>query len=257
MTSATPPVAEASGSPSRTSWLQERPALACCLTVGILGGGLLAAATCAALVLGVARLPDVSSVLPPTTVPAVTAAPAGTIVLSEDFSDNSGGWYESSDEFATHDLVNGGYRILVHQPNYDAWAYAGLDLTDVVVAIEADVLAGPADAAVGLLCRAQDDDNFYVAYVTSDGWASIFRKQQNEFVPLHPDEWIEIDLVRDGVNELALSCRDTRLSLMVNQETVIDVEDDAFAHGDVGFLAGAYDQPGTEVFFDNLLVTEP
>jgi len=38
---------------------------------------------------------------------------------------------------------------------------------------------------------------------------------------------------------------------------VADVSDDSLASGDVGLVAGAYDEAGTDIFFDNFKVLRP
>ena len=172
-------------------WRYERPALACCLTLVILGGAGVAVGLCASL----AVAPPALNGQPASVPPSVVVPLAGTIVLQEDFSDPASGWFESADEFTTHAYDDGAYRIVVHQVNYDAWAYAGLDLSDARVSVEAVPIAGPPDLAFGLICRLQDDHNYYAAYVTADGWAALFRKDRDDFVSLLPGDWVESDAV--------------------------------------------------------------
>jgi hypothetical protein len=252
-------------------WRYERPALAGCLALVGLCGAAAAALLCAGLALGLPglNLQEASAstpegieapapTRPPGPPPTSVVVPLGEIVLEEDFADPGGGWLQNADEFTTHAYDDGAYRIAVHQPNYDAWAYAGLDLTDARLSVQAEAFAGPADRAFGLICRLQDDHNYYAAYVTADGWAALFRKQNDDFVSLLPGDWVETDAVRaSDRNDLGLDCLGDRLLLSVNGVVVAQAEDSTFARGDVGLLAATFDEAGANVRFDNFVVREP
>jgi len=131
-------------------------------------------------------------------------------------------------------------------------------MADARVSVRAVPIAGPPDRAFGLICRVQDDHNFYAGYVTADGWASLFRKENDEFVSLLAGDWVETSAVQpSGRNDLTLECLGDRLRLTVNGVTVAVAQDSTFARGDVGLLASAFDEPGTEVRFDDFVVSEP
>ena len=235
-------------------WRYERPALACCLTLLVLGGAGVAVGLCASLVIALPALNlQDASVATPVVLPL-----AGTVVLEEDFSDPASGWFESADEFTTHAYDDGAYHIVVHQANYDAWAYAGLDLSDARVSVQAVPIAGPPDLAFGLICRLQDDHNYYAAYVSADGWAALFRKEDDDFVSLLPGDWVETGAVQPaGSNDLTLACLGDRLQLTVNGVPVAEARDATFPSGDVGLLAATFDGPGADLRFDNFVVSEP
>jgi flagellar basal body P-ring protein FlgI len=62
----------------------------------------------------------------------------------------------------------------------------------------------------------------------------------------------------DGTdNRLLAVCEGSRLTLFVNGEQAAQVKDSALTRGDVGMAAGAVDQGGTIVWFDNFDVREP
>jgi len=253
-------------------WRYERPALACCLTLLVLGGAGVAVGLCASLAIALPALNRQSASIPTpaqadSPAPTQRAGPpptsvvvplADTVVLEEDFSDPASGWFENADEFTTHAYDDGAYRIVVHQVNYDAWAYAGLDLSDARVSVQAMPIAGPPDLAFGLICRLQDDRNYYAGYVTADGWAALFRKEEDDFVSLLPGDWVETDAVLPaGSNDLTLECLGDRLRLLVNGVPVAEATDATFPRGDVGLLAATFDGAGADIRFDNFVVSEP
>ena len=58
-------------------------------------------------------------------------------------------------------------------------------------------------------------------------------------------------------NRLRVDCIGNRLSLYVNGEIVAEVTDGDLASGDVGLASGTYDDPGTDMRFDNFVVYRP
>ncbi len=71
---------------------------------------------------------------------------------------------------AETDYADGMYRILVNQPNTDIWALSGLDLDDVSVEATALKVGGERYTRFGLVCRADDQGNFYTFIISSDGF---------------------------------------------------------------------------------------
>ncbi|MEE8122137.1 MAG: hypothetical protein V3T55_11440 [Anaerolineales bacterium] len=56
-------------------------------------------------------------------------------------------------------------------------------------------------------------------------------------------------------NHLGVECVGSGLSLYANGVKLAEVVDSDFASGDVGLIAGTYDIPGTEIHFDNFVVS--
>jgi hypothetical protein len=61
----------------------------------------------------------------------------------------------------------------------------------------------------------------------------------------------------DATNHLQASCIGNSLSISVNDQNLISVEDADFLSGDVGLIAGTYDSSGTDIHFDNFRVLKP
>ena len=70
---------------------------------------------------------------------------------------------------------------------------------------------------------------------------------------------VQTDAVNAGnsTNNLRAECVGSRLSLYVNGTLVIEANDADIASGDVGLMAGTFDQSSTEVLFDNFVVRKP
>ena len=64
-------------------------------------------------------------------------------------------------------------------------------------------------------------------------------------------------LTGSQINRIRMDCIGSSLNLYVNNTLVASAKDADFATGDVGILAGSFDQPGPDVYFDNFVVYKP
>ncbi len=60
-----------------------------------------------------------------------------------------------------------------------------------------------------------------------------------------------------GTNVIQADCEGENLTLSVNGTVLADVTDNRFSSGDVGLIAGTFDEPGTDILFDNFFVRQP
>lgn len=192
---------------------------------------------------------------PPTLPPAQSVG----VLFEDDFSTRDAGWPSSRDEDGIVDYDQGGYRIRVDKTNWLFWATAGLTFSDVSVEVEATRIGGPEVNEFGVICRYVDEDNFYYFVITSDGFYAIFRYVDNESDFIGMNDYRPTDAVNQGAatNRIRAVCQGDTLRLFVNDQLVADVQDGAHAAGDIGLIAGTFDEPGTDVLFDNLVVREP
>ncbi|MCX7976014.1 MAG: hypothetical protein N2646_02970 [Bellilinea sp.] len=191
---------------------------------------------------------------------AQAAKDAGSILFYDDFSDSGSGWQQWSSPEAVIHYQNGVLSFLINQPNYDYWSLAGKNYTDVTLAVEAELINGPTDNDFGLICRFQDEYNFYAFLISSDGYGGIVKVKDGLYQVLSSPNGLEFGkMITQGyaTNQLRADCVGSRLSLFVNQQKFAEVEDTDFSMGDVGLLAGAYQLPGVEVHFDNFYVIKP
>jgi hypothetical protein len=118
---------------------------------------------------------------------------------------------------------------------------------------------GPETNEFGIICRHVDDDNFYFLTATSDGYYSISKYLDGEYYNLSEDTFVATDLVNQGIasNHLRVDCIGDTLSIHINGQFVASVTDSDFQSGDVGLLAGSYDEAGADLLFDNFVVYQP
>jgi hypothetical protein len=136
-----------------------------------------------------------------------------------------------------------------------AWAVAERTFADFDLQVDATQLAGPADNEYGVLVRMEGDTRFYAFSVSGDGYVRASRYDDGRWEILGSD-WTAHAAVNQGAvtNTLAIEARGSQFAFSVNDEQVLQVEDGALASGEVGLYAGAFDEAGVHIAFDDLMV---
>ncbi|MBP8947829.1 MAG: hypothetical protein KBG73_03245, partial [Candidatus Promineofilum sp.] len=140
-------------------------------------------------------------------------------LFADDFSGEFDcGWalYDRGGGTATID--NAAMQLTVGQPGQLWWTNPSRSFDDVVITTEARQVDGPNDNAYGVICRYQDEENFYAFMVSGDGYFAIGKYQSgSETVTyLTPDAQFQpSDAINVGVasNELRVSCIGNQLSM--------------------------------------------
>jgi hypothetical protein len=129
----------------------------------------------------------------------------------------------------------------------------------VIIEVDATKVAGPDDNDFGVICRYQDENNFYFFEISSDGYYSVGKYKENQLELIGMQQMQTSDAIRQGqaTNRIRASCIGSLLSLSVNGHKLIEVEDIEFSTGDVGLIAGTFETPGTDILFDNFTVIKP
>jgi hypothetical protein len=120
------------------------------------------------------------------------------------------------------------------------------------------------DNAFGLLCRfsrSGDQNNFYFFLISSDGFYAVGKVVRDARAYLNPaGDFEPLDAVQTGagaVNALEATCQANTLALTVNGAPVFSVQDGDLTHGDVGLIAGTFNQGGVRIAFDDVSVRQP
>jgi hypothetical protein len=187
-----------------------------------------------------------------------TAEPQPLIVFEDEFSDVNSGWDRFSDNEGITNYFNSAYKIGVYTDHKFFWTNPYRNFGDVIVEVQSQKISGGDDVQYGIICRHQDVDNWYVLVISGDGWAAIRKRIQGNDLEFIAD-WVEVSAANTGnaTNDLRAECIGNRLSLYVNGTLAIEVFDSDIPTGDVGLLAGNFDQTNSEVLFDYFVVMEP
>jgi hypothetical protein len=196
----------------------------------------------------------------PTVTPVAISQPtASPLLFSDDFGDPNSGWYVETNPESERLYKDGEFHIGVFKANLDSWSWSNHfdDLADFAVEVDARRVEGPLKNDYGILVRfqtASDVDGFYMFGVSSDGHYWVQLSQGDDWSELVA--WKPSDAVRQGsaVNHLRVECDGPRMSFLVNSRLVAEVEDSMWTSGDIGLVAGTFDEAGVVVNFDNLRV---
>lgn len=182
-----------------------------------------------------------------------------SVLFKDNFSTISGGWSTQRNANSIIDFEKGGFRIWVNRPNYDYWSVPGLRFTDVSIEVTAAKLAGPDDNDFGIICRYQDQDNFYGFLISSDGYYGISKRKNGDHTIISGQEMKPSSAIHTGAatNTIRADCIGSTLTLYVNQVKLVEVTDTDYAMGDVGLLAGSFAQPGVDILFNDFVVRKP
>ena len=182
------------------------------------------------------------------------------VLFQDDFSDPSSGWLQGEDDIGTAEYFNGGFRIYVTSDHAAKLSILRLQpFTDVRLEVEATKVAGPDDNDFGLVCRYLDEDNFYFLEISSDGYYGIGKYKNDELILMSATQMQSSEAIVQGAakNSLRADCIGNSLSLYVNGVKLAEVSDSEFGAGNVGLIAGTFETPGVDIFFDNFTIFMP
>jgi hypothetical protein len=181
-------------------------------------------------------------------------------VVADDFSPPNVAWGRfDTEQSAVYALAgelyleDRGTRAAVSAP-LTTYAYA-----DVTVDVRARHVQGEVDNWMGVMCRQQDDDNYYLFAISADGYYLIVKVEEGFSVPLVEPTLSEAIQTGKETNEIRVRCRGTELALWVNDEQIVKRFDDTFTKaGTVALFADAVTGGATTtVAFDNFILTSP
>ena len=195
--------------------------------------------------------------LPTSTPQTIPSGNPGDILYQESFADNTSGWDRILNDGGIMDYDSGGYRFLIREPKVNYWSTPGKLFGDVRVEADVTRLNGPEENRAGLICRYQGG-NYYFFIISTDGFYSIGKFIGGQAILLGQESMLPSDLIlAEGINHLRADCVGSKLTFYVNFKQVASVQDGDFPTGDVGVLAGAFNEPDVDVLFQNFVVIQP
>lgn len=196
----------------------------------------------------------------PTPPPPTPGGPSGEILFEDDFSNPASGWDRAQNASGVTDYIDGSYRIVVNTSNSDFWANPGLNFLDTAIEVEAQKFGGSDENDFGLICRYQDDENFYFFIIGSDGFygiGAVVNGSEPQLIGTTEMQFSRRINQGGEPNLIRAECEGSILRLYVNGKILDVVTDTRLVSGDIGLIAGTFDAPGTEIIFNNLVVSNP
>ena len=185
--------------------------------------------------------------------------PPGSLLFQDDFSDPSSGWLAGVDNSSTVGYIQGWFRFHINATSSTKVSVPGLHFTDIHLEVDATKIGGPDDNHYGVVCRYQDQGNFYFYEISSDGYYDTGKFKDGQMVLIGMTQMQSSDLIRQGenTNRLRADCVGDTLTFYVNDNLIAILKDSDFKDGDVGLIAGTLGSPGADILFDNFVVRNP
>lgn len=179
------------------------------------------------------------------------------LLFADDFSDPRSGWDTSQSEIDLKEYSPYGFWIVINSTNVKSWSRPHLNFADVSISVNATKVTGPDNNLFGVICRYQDEDNYYSFLIGSDGYYGITKtKDGYEQIIGRSAMDFSYDIQQGNTeNEIMADCVMSNLTLYVNGIKLIDVVDEELAYGDVGIIVGIDEQPGAAILFNDFIVT--
>jgi hypothetical protein len=142
------------------------------------------------------------------------------------------------------------------------WANPNQTLqNDVRIEVDATKSAGPDGNAFGVICRYNDQNNFYKFLVTSDGFAGISKLTNGNVTVISSSDgkMQPVNNINKGAasNHIRADCIGSTLTLYVNGNQVAMASDSSLSGGDTGLFAQTYDTGGVDILFHDFNVYAP
>jgi hypothetical protein len=231
--------------------------------IGCLGALMLIA--CAGLLLFSFRGGLLAAPRSPTSSPAITAAPSATalapspvsdsgVLLFDDFSDAPRSTLtEEEDDTSRSSFDAGMFVIEVKKAETLTWALADGLYDDVVIQADSTIAAGSKAVAAGLIFHYQDNRNFYLFSVSSDGYYALEVLQNNEWQTLI--DWTPSESISATHNTLRVEIKGGKIAMLVNGDLLEATQDTTLSGGGAGLAVSSFDAGQVTTRFDNLLIT--
>ena len=177
--------------------------------------------------------------------------------FSDDFdTPNKGNWTIFNESAVVSEWRNGRFAFDFNEAMMTATSITNdLDLSDVVVQMEVYRVGDVIENDMGLVCRYQDQDNYYSMSFGNDDYVTIYKTVAGTWTALF-NEFVDTDLSGD-YHQMTISCIGTELSLFIDGNLMAKVNDSELSTGDVGLISGTYDSVPVVLEFDNFMVYTP
>jgi hypothetical protein len=192
--------------------------------------------------------------------PAALQPKNGNILLIDDFSSNINNWNVWENEAGSAvSYFQQGLIFLVNIPQYDYISIPNGTFGNVRIEATVNKLTGSDDNDFGIICRYQNEKNYYGFIISSDGYYGIIKVKDGEYELLSSKSLQFNSVIQTGneYNHLRVDCIGNTISSYVNDTKLAEVTDPDFLNGHVGLIAGSFSNPGVAILFDNFLVLKP
>lgn len=132
----------------------------------------------------------------------------------------------------------------------------GKTWNNVVIKVQVRQVEGTFNNWMGIICRQEDEENYYLFAISADGYYLILKTEDGIATPLVGPTFTSAIHTGQDTNQLEAHCEGSILSLTVNDTLLVSRSDRTFASGGVALFADAVaaGEP-TTVAFDHFSLT--
>ena len=184
---------------------------------------------------------------------------SGDILVEDDFSDDTTGWEIVNNVYELKGYSSEGYLISINNKGGRSISTTGLQFSDIKIQVESHKLTGSNDSYLGIVCRYQDNQNYYRFFITPDGYTGIVKvfNGVSSTLPGGKMSYNHEVIQDDGTNSLEVTCIGSQLSLSVNGKLAVSATDDQLKQGDAGLFAETGQDGAGSFIFNQFIVSKP
>lgn len=182
-----------------------------------------------------------------------------TMMLYEPFTNTETGVIQGGqDDYTRSTIEQGSYALHVFSRGLLTWSLVdGLYTSKTNLAIEVETTTDQPGIASGIIFRYQDDDNFYLFNVATNGLYNLELIEHGTWTPLL--EWTPSRAIAQvqqaglpTTNVLRVELVHNTITLFVNGTRLETTIDDTWNRGKIALAVNTFDQHTTTIYFDNL-----
>jgi len=171
---------------------------------------------------------------------------SGSLLIKDDFSHSEVSWeIWSKDGVSAVGLVDGKLTMILQQPNTDIVTTNQFSQSNIELSVFAQKEHGSNDNLIGLVCRHQNDNNYYGFLISSDGYFGIIKKTLGDMELINSEMMQYSEYINKGdvENHLSAICDGESLEFFVNNVELASIKDGDLTFGGNGIMIGSFSEP--------------
>ena len=178
----------------------------------------------------------------------------GKVVISDDFRDNSNSWNIGQMKHGNYTIDNGRLSMSYLARKGGFQCTCGVTPPpDFHLSVNAKMIEINKYGTWGITFHEETYESFYGFIIDSEGNVTVGKWVNNMCTLIHP--WTKWSHIKTGSksNRLEVICKDSTISLFANGALMVELSDDTYTGGKVGFWV---EHQGTHVNFSSLEVIQ-
>jgi len=189
-------------------------------------------------------------------IPTSSVPANGVLLYSDDFSNMNSGWpTRSADpQIGYCGYKDGRFQIAISEKGKTIQVNPTNIFTNFALESEASLEEGPDESCYGVILRLTEKGNGYYFFITSLGDYSFVKLQNDKWVDIIP--WTKSNAIHAGkaTNMIKVECNGNKFTFYTNGVKLRECNDNSILSGNIGLFAGAFNEGGVHVSFDNIKV---